>query len=54
MTVWAPKGLDFFIDEKIIATCYHIVDNLNTIEIQNSEGKEYTVGNVVVSNQLQI
>lgn len=45
------EGTGFFIGEKTIVTCYHVADNLNTIEIQTSDGKKYTTDSIVACNK---
>lgn len=47
----SSEGTGFFIDEKTIVTCYHVVDNVNTIAIQDKNGKIYTVDSVIASNR---
>ena len=44
-------GTGFFIGEKTIVTCYHVVNNASSIEIQTSDGKNYTPDSVISSNE---
>lgn len=44
-------GTGFFINQNTIITCYHVVDNANTIEIQTSTGKKFTIDSVISSNK---
>lgn len=46
----ASEGTGFFIGEKTIITCYHVVDNVNTIKIETRDRKKYTVDNVIASD----
>lgn len=48
----ASTGTGFFINEHTIVTCFHVVDNIKSIAIQNAENKNYTVDTVVASNLL--
>ena len=47
----ATKGTGFFIDEKTIVTCYHIADNVNTMQIESSNGQKFTVDSIIASNR---
>ena len=50
MTGTASQGTGFFIDEKTIVTCYHVAENVNTIQIETSVGKILTVDSVIAAN----
>lgn len=47
----ASEGTGFFIGEKTLVTCYHIVANANTMEIATSDGMKFSVDSVIASNQ---
>lgn len=47
----ASEGTGFFIDEKTITTCYHIADNVKTIQIETSDGRKFTADSVIASNR---
>jgi tetratricopeptide (TPR) repeat protein len=47
----ASSGTGFFIDEKTIITCYHVVDNIRKIDITTIDDKHFTVDSVIASNK---
>ena len=47
----ASSGTGFFIDEKTIITCYHVVDNISKIDITTIDEKHFTVDSVIASNK---
>ncbi len=47
----ASSGTGFFIDEKTIITCYHVVDNISKIDISTIDNKHFTVDSVITSNK---
>lgn len=47
----ASSGTGFFINSKTIVTCYHVLDNVKAIEIQTSNGKNFTIDSIIASNR---
>jgi V8-like Glu-specific endopeptidase len=47
----STEGTGFFVGEKTVVTCFHIVNNANTLEIKTSDGRKFTVDSIIASNQ---
>lgn len=45
------KGTGFFIDERTIISCHHVVKNVSSIYIVNYQGLRFTADSILVSNE---
>jgi hypothetical protein len=45
------SGTGFFISEKTIVTCYHVLENAKTIDIYSNNGKKFTLDSILESNK---
>lgn len=45
------EGTGFFVNEKTIVTCYHVIDDATSLKIESANGDQYTIDSILMSNQ---